>query len=504
LSEANLVSKRNLLTALVRFGASFSLVTSCSLEFDASRLDVPPAGAGGESGSGGNPGGAGTGGEAIAGADAKGGESAGGEGGAGGENTGGAGGESCGCYEDSFCLPGTSENACGKGGDECSICEGTTSACDAGRCVVPNAVVSLRAAGTHTLALDRNGAVWLFGHNAGGLFGEGATVGAEFGATRLDLPPLLDASSQGDTADAHACSVSPELGLACWGTGAGYQLGTGNVDDSSSPIPLVVADGPSAWTSVRAGATATLALGEDHTLWSWGTNDGGVLGLGPVQDAPEPTQITQPDYDDWEFVALRYGHACAIRGAEQTLYCWGWNDHYNLGRQGQAQGEGAFEPVPAPVDDEPNLWKSVDVGWQHSCGVRKNGSLWCWGNASDGRLGFASAVDVQAPELVDDQNEWDHVACGQLHTCGVRSDHTLWCWGDNEFGQLGSTESLETSEPLQVGTEREWSRVDTGFLHTCAAALDGSLWCWGETEHWRAGVSPQSTANVPTLIELSE
>lgn len=74
---------------------------------------------------------------------------------------------------------------------------------------------------------------------------------------------------------------------------------------------------------------------------------------------------------------------------------------------------------------------------------------------------------------------WNSVTGGDEHTCGVRADHTLWCWGDNEAGGLGVGDLVDRVVPTQVGTDANWASVSAGFFHTCGTRTDHSLWCWG-------------------------
>src|SRR5665647_1394242 len=74
--------------------------------------------------------------------------------------------------------------------------------------------------------------------------------------------------------------------------------------------------------------------------------------------------------------------------------------------------------------------------------------------------------------------DWAAVATGDRHTCGIRLDGSLWCWGANDADQLGIL-NLDESAPRQIGDAR-WSSISSSHNNTCAIQEDGSLWCWGE------------------------
>src|SRR5687768_3849628 len=71
------------------------------------------------------------------------------------------------------------------------------------------------------------------------------------------------------------------------------------------------------------------------------------------------------------------------------------------------------------------------------------------------------------------------VSAGGAHTCAVRGDGSLWCWGSHGFGQLGLGDEPDPWVPTRVGTDDDWAKVSAGKSHTCAVRTDRSLWCWG-------------------------
>ena len=76
------------------------------------------------------------------------------------------------------------------------------------------------------------------------------------------------------------------------------------------------------------------------------------------------------------------------------------------------------------------------------------------------------------------------LAAGGDHTCGIRLDGTLWCWGDDLRGELGDDSFVVSRiSPTQVGTDSDWVVVSAGYSHTCALKSDSSLWCWGENAY---------------------
>ena len=108
--------------------------------------------------------------------------------------------------------------------------------------------------------------------------------------------------------------------------------------------------------------------------------------------------------------------------------CWGDNSYGQLGNPVAA---GA---IPSDVDGFSD-WKTMGLGDSHTCGIKMNGNLLCWGANDAGQVGDGSHHDRDTPVLLS--SGWDSVAGGFSHTCALRTDHSLWCWGENTYGQLG-------------------------------------------------------------------
>ncbi|MDX6603920.1 MAG: hypothetical protein QOF23_429 [Solirubrobacterales bacterium] len=131
-------------------------------------------------------------------------------------------------------------------------------------------------------------------------------------------------------------------------------------------------------------------------------------------------------------------HSCGIRG-DGTLVCWG-------------------DDSSGQLDGVPNgAFSSVSAGGTHSCAIRVDGRLACWGDNSSGQLDGVPTGQYLA------------VSAGGTHTCAIRVDGRLACWGDNSSGQLDG-----------VPTGGSFRTISAGGAHTCAIRGEGSLSCWGD------------------------
>src|SRR5205823_6517484 len=122
----------------------------------------------------------------------------------------------------------------------------------------------------------------------------------------------------------------------------------------------------------------------------------------------------------------------------------------------------------SPVQVGTATWKTISAGlFGHTCAIRSDDSLWCWGSNVYGQLGDGTTTNHASPVQVGSAT-WNTVGAGGSHSCGIRSNGTLWCWGDNSSGQLGDGTTTNRSSPVQVGNLTEWQSVDAGTYHTHA------------------------------------
>ncbi len=193
---------------------------------------------------------------------------------------------------------------------------------------------------------------------------------------------------------------------------------------------------------------------------------------------------------NWAMMSAGVLHTCGVR-VDGSLWCWGKGDYGQLGL-----GDTSNRTTPEQVGSDTD-WKSVSVGSPHTCGVRVDNTLWCWGKGEYGQLGLGDELDRTTPERVGGDKDWESVSAGIMHTCGVRVDGSLWCWGKGEDGRLGLGDELHRSTPEQVGGDVDWESVSSVLRHTCGVRNDGSLWCWGKGASGRLGLG-DDTSNRTT------
>ncbi|HEX8703716.1 MAG TPA: Ig-like domain-containing protein, partial [Myxococcaceae bacterium] len=285
--------------------------------------------------------------------------------------------------------------------------------------------------------------------------------------------------------DRATCALAENGSLWCWGMPP-----SGTFTPVEKPLQV---ETRTDWAQVALGESHACAMRTDGTLWCWGANWKGQLGTGNLNYSSTPVQVGTRT--DWAQVDLSANHTCATR-TDGTLWCWGDNEYGQLGT-GSAE-----ESNSSPVQVGPQTgWARVALGTTSTCATRTDGTLWCWGNNRSGQLGNGTINNTSnLPVQVGTETSWARVDPGSFHTCATRTDGTLWCWGSGVWGQLGIGDSATRLSPVQVGTGKDWAQVFLGAQSTCAARTDGSLWCWGSNHQGQVGDGTHLDRGVPARV----
>jgi alpha-tubulin suppressor-like RCC1 family protein len=289
----------------------------------------------------------------------------------------------------------------------------------------------------------------------------------------------------------------------------------------SSPLAGDVTAGEAHDCAVLAGAARC-----------WGFGGNGRLGLGSVAsigDDETPGSVAPVDLGPGAVVAaLTAGtaHTCALL-ADATVHCWGFGGNGRLG-YASVSNIGDDEPVASagavalggPV-------KAISAGDAHTCALRVDGFVFCWGYGGQGRLGYGGLppdpVPVgldPPPSIGDDETPLSAgpvalggpaiaITAGSAHTCALLAAGTVRCWGYGALGALGygntasigDNETPDTAGPVDLGGHVA-TAIDAGEAHTCAVLDDSSVRCWGNNLNGELGLgntSPIGATQTPAL-----
>ncbi len=198
------------------------------------------------------------------------------------------------------------------------------------------------------------------------------------------------------------------------------------------------------WLRIIAGQFNSFALKSDSTLWAWGGNWNGQLGDGTHETRTSPVQIGM---DKWITVVTKgLSFSCGLK-SDSTLWAWGSD---SVMRSNNEIPVGKLSPVRIGN----NKWINISGGNNHILGVNSNGSIWVFGNTQSKK-----GVHIMKPVVqIGTDRDWAKVFAGNGWDFGIKKDRTLWAWGDNLHGTLGDNTGINRKNPVQIGTDK-WISV---------------------------------------------
>jgi alpha-tubulin suppressor-like RCC1 family protein len=350
--------------------------------------------------------------------------------------------------------------------------------------------VDVVAGTNYNIARDNNGMLWSWGNNSNGQLGFGDIGNRWFPdliGTDSDWS-LMACSKDQSTMIFFSLALRNNGTLWAWGDNSEGQLGFGNT--TFNPWEPVQVGTQSDWSRIAAGKAHSLAIKTNKTMYSWGYNSYGQLGLGLNDNDDRNTPTSIGTSSDWSAIAAGYEYSLAIK-TNLTLWAWGFNDKGQLGGY-----DISSKYTPAKIGSLSD-WSSIAAGNKHTIGLKTNSTLWTWGYNLYGQLGLGDFADKHTLTQVGTQSDWLLAMGGNYHTIAIKTDKTLWIWGYNNKSQLGLDDTVNRNIPTQVGIETDWIKASGGYYHTIALKTDGTIWSWGNNSSGQLGLGDTVSRNAP-------
>jgi len=298
-------------------------------------------------------------------------------------------------------------------------------------------------------AIKTDGTLWLWGRNIYGQLGDNTI-------TDKSSPVQTVAGGtnwkQVSTGSNFVGAIKTDGTLWVWGINDTYQLGdSGSSTRQSSPIQT--ASGGTNWKQVSAGYSHIGAIKTDGTLWMWGSYNKGELG-----NSDSATQVYVPTQigvnTNWTQISCGQTVSAGIK-SDGTLWTWGLNQGGILG-DGTSVYPGRSSPVQTIAGG--TNWKQVSCeGGFFMAAIKTDGTLWMWGQNTSGELATGNRTDRSSPvQTISAGTNWYQVS----GSSAIKTDGTLWAWAGNLYYQLTSY----VSSPVQIyNGGGNWKQVSNGI-----------------------------------------
>ena len=253
------------------------------------------------------------------------------------------------------------------------------------------------------------------------------------------------------------------------------------------------------WSWGCTGYRVSMFNKTDGTTWIWGNGGDGMLGLNATVSYSSPVQLPGSWANGRDKFGSGHNVMLAINGAGE-LMSWGENTYGNLGAN---LGHGTKRSSPIQIAS--GTWSTVcDGGYEHMGAVNDDGELWLWGKGHYGNLGQGSRTAYSSPRQVPGTN-WVKCALTEHNTMASKSDGTLWVMGRNEHGNLGMNNREATGgeylSPVQIGSDTNWDTINFQLGDTARAMkTDGTLWAWGRQNFGQFGDNSITARSSPVQI----
>lgn len=384
-------------------------------------------------------------------------------------------------------------------------------------------MISVSAGDNHSLALRGDGQIFAWGSNASGQFGSNTLV-----SSTSAVAGSATSSGWTDTRPGRLFTLATRGNGTLWGWGSNTsgQLGNGSLLSTSTPQQIGAA---TIWRTASGGTNHVLALAADGTLWSWGSDATGQLGNGVTTGTittPQKLLVSalvdpQLSDSDWAVISSGSGHSVAVK-ADGSLWSWGDNTSGQLGM---------FDPLATSITTIPgrvtvangvpagfnNGWIDAAAGGSHTLALQSDGTLWGWGNNFNGEIGqdpqtgtffftprqiFFDPVPAGADPFFN--SSWVRVSAGSNHSVGLQADGSVWVWGVNNLDQLGNNATgVSSFRPVKTSLPAAAVRIAAGQSHSHAQLVDGNVWGWGRNDNGQLGVNSSTTPTTPRQVTVT-
>ena len=265
--------------------------------------------------------------------------------------------------------------------------------------------------GAWAMVQKTDGTLWSWGNSDYGQLGLNAPR-----TTLISSPAQIPGTtwSKTDCSSRHGAAIKTDGSLWTWGANYRGQLGNNLPDNNMRSAPIQVGT-DTTWSKLAGGYNNSAAIKTDNTLWVWGIAQNGALGLnqqgGTSNSRSSPTQLP----GSWSNGMLFTPNCGTFIKTDGTLWSWGYNDNGTLGLNQGGPGNHRSSPTQVGTD---TTWDTIYSGSGNSMASKTDGTFWVWGNNDTGSLGLNNQAKLSSPTQIT--GTWFALAAGENFTTGLK------------------------------------------------------------------------------------
>lgn len=337
---------------------------------------------------------------------------------------------------------------------------------------------------THTLAVlaANGGKVMAWGNNTYGQLGDGANTSVLLAQDVFGLANVISVAA----GDGYSLALDSSGYVWAWGRNDQGQIGDTTTTARNTPVRV---SRLSKITQIAAGKDFGLAVKNDGTVWGWGSNLRGQLGVTVADDAlyfTSPVQVSSGSLVSIQKIAAGTDFSLALK-SDGTVWAWGAN---NLGQLGVGNIIDSIVPLPVALPGGTVITELA--ARNHALALQNNGSIWGWGKNDMGQLGDDTTTLRNAPVQVVDIGDARGIAVADTWSLALRNDGSIWGWGDNDNGQLLDKTKTQRHYPVKAQELADVVSLTAGPSFAVVSKYQGDVLAWGANAGGQLGSGSSS------------
>jgi alpha-tubulin suppressor-like RCC1 family protein len=302
-------------------------------------------------------------------------------------------------------------------------------------------------------AVKDDGSLWAWGNNSYGQLGNGGTahsatpvqIGTDLNWNRIICGPASNT----------VFAFKNDGRLYCWGSNGNGQLGLGHTAVVSSPVQF---GNTGVWKTIATGGVFTVGIKQDGTIWTWGYNFYGSLGQGPITPYTNSTPDQVGSNSDWNKVSAGQATVMAIK-TNGTM--WGWGDNYH-----GTIGIGNYLDQGSPIQaGSASNWISVSCGYYHTLAQNSLGAYSTGHNYHGQLINGSTLTNFNTFSSTSSSPYISQIATGGFFSF-VKISGRFYGQGNNTYGQLGNGGTDKDFWDVERTASQNWSDIRGGYNHS--------------------------------------